>query len=76
MEYYSAIKKNTFESVLMRWMGVRFPESGFYVCCNNKSGQKQGLKPQKQIQCRVKINPSWIKRNAGDTYLQQPQSKH
>ena len=23
MEYYSAIKKNTFESVLMRWMKLR-----------------------------------------------------
>ena len=23
MEYYSAIKKNTFESVLMRWMNQR-----------------------------------------------------
>ena len=25
MEYYSAIKKNTFESVLMRWMKLRVP---------------------------------------------------
>ena len=24
MEYYSAIKKNTFESVLMRWMKLDF----------------------------------------------------
>ena len=24
MEYYSAIKKNTFESVLMRWMKLEF----------------------------------------------------
>ena len=26
MEYYSAIKKNTFESVLMRWMRTHFHE--------------------------------------------------
>ena len=44
--------------------GAGFPEAGLYVCCNNKSGQKQGLQSLKQIQCRVKINPSWIQEEA------------
>ena len=30
MEYYSAIKKNTFESVLMRWMKMELPHAKCY----------------------------------------------
>ena len=55
-----AWKKQRCFSLTVRQRRVGFPESGLYVRCNNKSGQKQGLKSQKQIQCRVKINPSWI----------------
>jgi len=35
MEYYSAIKKNTFESVLMRWMKLIFLKRSlvFSICC-------------------------------------------
>ena len=55
-----AWKQQMYFSLTVGQSGVGFPESGLYVCCNNKSGQKQGLKSQKQIQCRVKINPSWI----------------
>ena len=35
MEYYSAIKKNTFESVLMRWMKLE-PIIQSEVCRNEK----------------------------------------
>ena len=35
MEYYSAIKKNTFESVLMRWMKLEpiIPSAGGQMNC-------------------------------------------
>ena len=32
MEYYSAIKKNAFESVLMRWVKVKFTRSCPTLC--------------------------------------------
>ena len=34
MEYYSAIKRNTFESVLMRWMNLE-------LIIQNEVGQKE-----------------------------------
>ena len=40
MEYYSAIKRNTFESVLMRWMNLE-------PITQSKVNQKE----KKQIQC-------------------------
>ena len=42
MEYYSAIKKNTFESVLMRWMKLE-PIIQSEVSQNEKPGLIPGL---------------------------------
>ena len=53
MEYYSNIKKNTFESVLMRWMKLEPP------IINNKISQKE--KHQYSILTARRSNQSILK---------------
>ena len=53
MEYYSAIKKNTFESVLMRWMKLEPP------IIKNKISQKE--KHQYSILTARRSNQSILK---------------
>ena len=45
MEYYSAIKKNTFESVLMRWMKLE-PIIQSEVSQKEKSAKTRGFHTQ------------------------------
>ena len=62
MEYYSAIKRNTFESVLMRWMNlepiiqskVSQKETNINTCTESRKMIQMNLFAEQQWRCRYR----------------------
>ena len=62
MEYYSAIKRNTFESVLMRWMNVEpiiqskvsQKETNINTCTESRKMIQMNLFAEQQWRCRYR----------------------
>ena len=75
MEYYSAIKKNAFESVLMRWMKLEpmaFPVV-MYVCksCTVKKAECQRIDAFELWCWRRLLRVSWTARRSNQTILKE-----